>query len=95
MFNPLDKHNQGERLFDTVKAFFEKGTMAMKPDTTLDATLNAIFNSTSYKHIQRYPRLRVSCRYQGGKSNNAIHLCRLRMILFHPSAYQRPGDGKR
>jgi hypothetical protein len=39
--------------------------------------------------------LRVSCRYQPRKSNNAIHLCRLRMIHLHPSAYQRPGDGKR
>jgi IS5 family transposase len=50
MFNPLDKHNQGERLFDTVKAFFEKDGMAMKPGTSLDATLNAFVNSTSYKN---------------------------------------------
>lgn len=55
MFNLLEKRNQGERLFDTVKAFFEKGAMAMKPATTLDATLNAGVNSTNYQNSQRYP----------------------------------------
>jgi hypothetical protein len=61
MFNLLEKHNQGEGLSDTVKAFFEKGGMAMKQDTILDATLNAAVNSAKSKHSQRYPRLHESC----------------------------------
>jgi IS5 family transposase len=56
MCNLLEKHNQGERLFDNVKAFFESGGMAMKQDTILDATLNAVVNSTKFKHSQGYPR---------------------------------------
>ncbi len=44
MFNQLEKHNNGERLFDKVKTAFEKDGMAMKPGKILDATLNAVAN---------------------------------------------------
>ncbi len=67
----------------------------MKQVTILGTTLNAVVISTKLNHSQHYPRLHESCRYKPRKSNNAIHLCRLRMNLLHPSVYPRPGDGKR
>lgn len=46
MFNLLQKHNHGERLFEKFKAVSEKSEMAMKPDKLLDATLNVVVSLT-------------------------------------------------
>jgi IS5 family transposase len=53
----LEKHNLGERIFETVKAHLRERGMAMKQGTIIDATLIAAPSSTKNKAGERDPEM--------------------------------------
>ena len=53
----LEKHNLGEQIFETVKAYLKANGMAMKQGTIIDATLIAAPSSTKNEKGERDPEM--------------------------------------
>ena len=64
----LEKHELGQRIFDTVKAHLKAKGMAMKQGTIIDATLIAAPSSTKNKQGERDPEM-----HQTKKGNQWYH----------------------
>jgi IS5 family transposase len=66
----LEKHELGERIFETVKAHLSARGMTMRQGTIVDATLIAAASSTKNKEGKRDPEM-----HQTKKGNQWYHRC--------------------
>jgi transposase, IS5 family len=53
----LEKHDLGQKIFETVKAHLKERRMAMKQGTIIDATLISAPSSTKNKTAERDPEM--------------------------------------
>ncbi|AFY27341.1 IS5 family transposase [Cyanobium gracile] len=69
----LEKHNLGERIFETVKTHLKDRGMAMKQGTIIDATLIAAPSSTKNKAGERDPEMHQTKKGQQWYFGMKIH----------------------